>query len=80
MPHTTGNIKNMSKSKRQLPEKFKVYLNGADDWTRERRAELLQNISAYEPNFMWFLGTSTITPVHIHLHEEANDTDCERAK
>ena len=35
----------MSKSKRQLPEKYKFYFNGTDDWTRERRTELVQNIT-----------------------------------
>lgn len=45
MRHATRIIKSMTEFKRQLPEKYKFYFNGTDDWTRERRTELVQNIT-----------------------------------
>ena len=45
MRHATRIIKSMTEFKWQLPEKYKFYFNGTDDWTRERRTELVQNIT-----------------------------------
>lgn len=45
MRHATRINKSMTEFKRQLPDNYKYYFNGSEDWSKEKRTELVQGIS-----------------------------------
>lgn len=43
--HATRIIKSMYEFRRQLPDSYKWYFSGTDDWTLEKRKQLVQDIT-----------------------------------
>ncbi|THH00083.1 hypothetical protein EW026_g2403 [Hermanssonia centrifuga] len=45
MRHATRIIKSMVEFRRQLPESYRCFFSGTDDWTAEKRTKLVQDIT-----------------------------------
>lgn len=60
MRHATRIIKSMVEFRRQLPEAYKYYFGGTDDWSLERRGKLLEQITDDQGLTLLKLGIARI--------------------
>ena len=60
MRHATRIIKSMIAFRNQLPESYKTLFGGTDDWTLERRARLVEDVTADQGLTLLKLGISRL--------------------
>jgi hypothetical protein len=60
MRNATRIIKSMLEFRRQLPESYKYYFNGTDDWPLEKRSKIVQEITENQGLTLLKIGISRI--------------------
>jgi len=60
MHNATRIVKSMADFRRGLPERYKYYFSGSDDWTIEKKLELVQGITEDEGLTLLKLGIARI--------------------
>ena len=60
MQHATGIMKRMEEFKKGLPERYRYYFRGTNDWPLEKRTKLVQDITADEGLTLLKLGIARI--------------------
>lgn len=60
MRNATRIIKSMLEFRRGLPERYKYYFNGTNDWVLEKKSELVQNITEDEGLTLLKVGIARI--------------------